>query len=184
MRIIYAKNYNEVRDLCHNVKESKPCPGLPVFYDEASAAMPVKAVLVPMPGSGGIASYTNDMAHELAMSINRQSCGKTAVVLNCLVGSVRDSVCRRKEAGEPFDDIEFGFRFVNEEAKVRLEKFIRAGWDVILVDNVIDTGTTARAAMQNRSWTTAPSGRSSRRSRRTTDLCTSVDGQILRTPRR
>ena len=25
---------------------------------------------------------------------------------------------------------------------------IRAGWDVILVDNVIDTGTTARAAMQ------------------------------------
>lgn len=148
MRIIYAKNYNEVRDLCHNVKESKPCPALPVFYDEASAAMPVKAVLVPMPGSGGIASYTNEMAHELAMSINRQSCGKTAVVLNCLVGSVRDSVCRRKEAGEPFDDIEFGFRFFNEEAKVRLEKFIRAGWDVILVDNVIDTGTTARAAMQ------------------------------------
>lgn len=39
MRIIYAKNYNEVRDLCHNVKESKPCPALPVFYDEASAAM-------------------------------------------------------------------------------------------------------------------------------------------------
>lgn len=148
MRIVYAKPYNEVRDLCYNVKESKPCPALPVFYDEASASMPVKAVLIPMPGSGGIASYTNEMAHELAMSINRQSCGKTAVVLNCLVGSVRDSVCRRKEAGEPFDDIEFGFRFVNEEAKVRLEKFIRAGWDVILVDNVIDTGTTARAAMQ------------------------------------
>lgn len=148
MRIIFAKNYNDVRDLCHNVKESKPCPALPVFYDEASAAMPVKAVLVPMPGCGGIASYTNEMAHELAMSLNKQSCGKTAVVLNCLVGSVRDSVCRRKEAGEPFDDIQFGFRFVNDEAKERLEKFIRAGWDVILVDNVIDTGTTARAAMQ------------------------------------
>ena len=110
--------------------------------------MPVTAVLVPIPGSGGIASYTADMAYELAKNINAQFVGKTAVVLNCLVGSVRDSVCRRKKAGEPFDDIQFGFRFVNSDAKERLEKFIRAGWDVILVDNVIDTGTTARAAMQ------------------------------------
>ena len=148
MRIIFAKKYNEVRDLCHDVKETKPCPGLPVFYDEASAAMPVKAVLVPMPGSGGIASYTADMAYELAKNSNAQFVGKTAVVLNCLVGSIRDSVCRRKEAGEPFDDIQFGFRFGSSEARERLEKFIRAGWDVILVDNVIDTGTTARAAMQ------------------------------------
>ena len=148
MRIVYAKPYGEVRDLCHDIKDSKPCPALPVIYDEASAAMPVKAVLVPMPGSGGIASYTNDMAHEIAKNINAQFIGKTAVVLNCLVGSVRDSVCRRKQAGEPFDDIQFGFRFVNSEAKERLDKFIRAGWDVLLVDNVVDTGTTARAAMQ------------------------------------
>lgn len=148
MRIVYAKPYGEVRDLCHDIKDSKPCPGLPVIYDEASAAMPVKAVLVPMPGSGGIASYTNDMAHEITKNINAQFIGKTAVVLNCLIGSVRDSVCRRKQAGEPFDDIQFGFRFVNDEAKERLDRFIRSGWDVILVDNVIDTRTTARAAMQ------------------------------------
>lgn len=148
MRIVYAKPYGEVRDLCHDVKESKPCPGLPVLYDEASAAMPMKTVLIPMPGSGGVASYTADMAYKLAKNINAQFVGKTAVVLNCLVGSVRDSVCRRKEAGEPFDDIQFGFRFVNDESKERLKKFIRDGWDVILVDNVIDTGTTARAAMQ------------------------------------
>ena len=145
LNIVFAKKYTEVRDLCHEMKRGDVSVISP-FLDEIAEALPPKCVLVPMPQSSGRAEYTEKLAVTIAQHCNSLGTDKTAVVLDCLCGYVRDSVCGRKAKGEPFDDIDFGFVY-RGGADSRVKAFVEKGWEVILVDNVVDTGTTATAAI-------------------------------------
>lgn len=145
LNIIFFKKYTEVRDLCHEMKRGDISVINP-FLDEIANALPTKSLLVPMPQSSGKAEYTEKLAVSIAEHCNNLGTDKTAVVLDCLCGYVHDSVCGRKAKGEPFDDIDFGFVY-RDRADKRVKALVDMGWEVILVDNVIDTGTTASSAI-------------------------------------
>lgn len=145
LNIIFSKNYTEVRDLCHAMKRGDVSVINP-FLGEIAEALPTKSLLVPMPQSSGKAEYTEKLAVAIAEHSNNKGTDKTAVVLDCLCGYVHDSVCGRKAKGEPFDDIDFGFVY-RDRADKRVKALVELGWEVILVDNVVDTGTTASAAI-------------------------------------
>lgn len=145
LNIVFAKKYTEVRDLCYEMKRGDISVINP-FLDEIADALPTKSLLVPMPQSSGKAEYTEKIAIAIAEHCNNLGTDKTAVVLDCLCGYVHDSVCGRKAKGEPFDDIDFGFVY-RDRADRRVKALVELGWEVILVDNVVDTGTTASAAI-------------------------------------
>ena len=145
LNIVFAKKYTEVRDLCHEMKHGDVSVISP-FLDEIAEALPNKSLLIPMPQSSGKAEYTKKMALAIAEHCNNLGTDKTAVVLDGLCGYVHDSVCGRKAKGEPFDDIEFGFVY-RDRADKRVKALVELGWEIILVDNVVDTGTTASAAI-------------------------------------
>lgn len=145
LNIIFSKKYTEVRDLCHEMKRGDISVINP-FLDEIAEALPTKSLLVPMPQSSGKAEYTEKLSVAIAEHCNNLGTDKTAVVLDCLCGYVHDSVCGRKAKGEPFDDIYFGFVY-RDGKDSRVKAFVEKGWEVILVDNVVDTGTTASAAI-------------------------------------
>ena len=146
LNIIFSKPYNEVREQCHLLKTGET-KGIEDFLQEIENSLPVKTVLVPMPQSSGRAEYTLSLASRIALYVNALHNDKTVIVLNCLNGKIRDSVCGRKTIGLPFDDIEFGFAYM-DGMKARVAKFREEGWKIILVDNVVDTGTTARHALE------------------------------------
>ena len=145
LNIVFSKKYTEVRDLCQEMKRGDISVINP-FLDEIAEALPTKSLLVPMPQSSGKAEYTEKLAIAIAEHCNNLGTDKTAVVLDCLCGYVHDSVCGRKAKGEPFDDIDFGFVY-RDRADRRVKALVELGWEVILVDNVVDTGTTASAAI-------------------------------------
>lgn len=141
LKVIFSRPYNEVKIECMKMKQGD----VSVIDEHINAindSLPAKCVLIPMPQSSGRAEYTLSLATTIAQQVNELYNGKTVVVLDCLYGKVRDSVCGRKQKGEPFDDIDFGFGFKDRQEE-RLSSFFEDGWSLILVDNVVDTGTTA-----------------------------------------
>lgn len=147
MKVIFAKPYQDVRDICHQVKVSVSDESLTPWVADAAKALPNKCIIVPVPGCSGVAGNTTILARDLAQETNRLFPDKTAVVFDCLQGAVRDSICTRKEKGLPFDDVVFDLRFKDGDTEKRFRQFVDDGWRVILFDNVIDTGTTMRAAI-------------------------------------
>ena len=128
LNIIFSKPYNEVREQCHLLKTGET-KGIEDYLQEIENSLPVKAVLVPMPQSSGRAEYTLSLASRIALYVNALHNDKTVIVLNCLNGKIRDSVCGRKTIGLPFDDIEFGFAYM-DGMKARVAKFREEGWKI------------------------------------------------------
>lgn len=87
-------------------------------------------VLVPLPGHNGFADQTLD----LARAISRQSGARIA---NILKGRPRESNYLAKMNGHPLSEADMGFR-----ATAKLPSNLIP----ILIDGVVDTGTTAKAA--------------------------------------
>lgn len=147
LNIIFSKPYVEVRQLCIDLKLNNYNPKIVLqdFLQEISESVPPKSVLIPIPQSSGLAEYTENIALTIATYINSLGLDKTSVLFDCIKGDVRDSVCGRKERGAPFDDIHFRFH-VLEQLKERLKNYYKSGWKLILVDDIVDTGTTIRAA--------------------------------------
>lgn len=144
IHIIYSYPYLQSKAVCQDIKKGRQAgTGFDKILKEITEAMPAKSVLIPIPQHGGTAKYTDDLAVRIAKKTNFTYPEKTIVVLNTIRGKERDSVCERKRLGQPFDDIDFGFTVTEPE---RLQRFVDSGWDIIFVDNVIDTGTTIKAA--------------------------------------
>ena len=136
MEVYSSSDYLPVRALAHRVKD-----GDKEGIDKAAAIMAglvraipehEKAVLIPMPGRNGVALYTKTLADEIASQTGND-------VADILKGNPHQPLYNRKvEKGinslHPFDFTVTG--------KIPEGKF------PILVDNVLDTGTTAMSAFR------------------------------------
>lgn len=136
MEVYSSSDYLPVRALAHRVKD-----GDKEGIDKAAAIMAglvraipehEKAVLIPMPGRNGVALYTKTLADEIALQTGND-------VADILKGNPHQPLYARKvEKGinslHPFDFTVTG--------KIPEGKF------PILVDNVLDTGTTAMSAFR------------------------------------
>ena len=95
--------------------------------------LPENAVVVPIPGHHGFALQTL----YIARAINEQS-GGIIPVANVLKGNSRMSNYQAKKEGSLLPAEELGFRQVAPLPKGKVP---------YLLDNVVDTGTTAKAAI-------------------------------------
>lgn len=144
LTVLGARPYEEVRALCHAVKR-RIWP-----FDEAVAnavgqmagAIDRPAVLVPIPSHGGTATYTFALAGALCVEAAKK--GIECTVADILVCKPHPSLCeeKHKDEGRP-EDIAIEMFLKSSEP---IERIVR-GRQVFLVDNVVDTGKTACAAL-------------------------------------
>jgi len=100
--------------------------------EEMAAFIPTNCVLIPMPSHTGAATYTLELARMLSRTTSAQ-------VLDILKGSKRETLYTLKKQGRHILPKKLGF-YVTEPAPTDKR--------VIILDNVVATGTTAAAAVQ------------------------------------
>lgn len=118
--------------LCHKLKENDP-QAIAYCARQLVKMLPENAVVIPIPGHHGFALQ---MLY-LAKAINEQS-GGIIPVANVLKGNSRMSNYQAKKEGSLLPAEELGFRQVAPLPKGKVP---------YLLDNVVDTGTTAKAAI-------------------------------------
>lgn len=107
-----------------------------------------KTVLVPVPGRKGYADYTFELAQQIEREVLEKDAHKDVRVFNSLICDEHESLCEVKRAGGDADDVPLNIRFRGLEEENRFnDVYFREGYRVLLVDNIVDTGKTARACM-------------------------------------
>ena len=144
IRIIGARNYDEVRDDCHAVKTA--APGDEVFARSArgiAEAIDRNCVLVPIPSHTGRATDTLTLAKAIRDALAEK--GLRAPVIDGLECDPHESLCelKHRDGGDP-DKTEIRTRV----RELSLYEYLMDNTPVYLVDNVVDTGKTARAALR------------------------------------
>lgn len=94
--------------------------------------IPTNAVLIPMPSHTGRATYTLELCKRIARET-------AAEVRDILRGSERETLYTLKKQGRHFSPAKLGFYATEPAPK---------GKHVIIIDNVVATGTTAAAAVR------------------------------------
>ena len=145
--ILFARPYEAVREDCHKIKEGDIVT-LEKWADEIAPALPDKAILVPVPGHNGVATYTKTLGQKIIEASSWAFLPKDVRMIDCLLSPVRPSLCQMKKENLPFEDVDLGIRYNNRLVKPHLEAYISKGYEIILLDNVIDTGKTARACLK------------------------------------
>ena len=143
LTVIGALPYGDVRAECHFARS-----GI-VFLDDAiriAQALPQRSVLVPVPGHDGSVTATVRLARAVAKEA--LAIGKQAFLRPLLTGASRQSLYEVKKAGGDPYSVTLGFRLRHPVYDRReLDTFRRyLGCEVVLVDNVVDTGRTASEA--------------------------------------
>ena len=126
-------DYSLQRELCHRVKTSS----LPSLREAASKLaegldFPADGLLIPVPSHLGFATDTLLLCNELSRLTGLLVCD----VLSC---SGHESLYLLKKAGSPLPDC--------QSLDFRLKSELPSGLRPLLVDNVISTGTTMKAAL-------------------------------------
>lgn len=117
-----------VRDLHHAVKAGDE-DAIRTMAEQMAPHLPEDAVIVPMPGRSGAGGIGERLAQHLSTMTGRP-------VVHALAGKDRPSLYEHKKAGGDPAAVDLGFHATGH---------VGNGTPVI-VDNVIGTGTTARAA--------------------------------------
>ena len=94
--------------------------------------IPKNSIIVPMPSRVGYATYTKELAEQIARYTDSE-------VMDVLKGTERPSMYEMKLAGVKLSNIDLGFRVEGELPK---------GKNIVIVDNVIDRGMTAYEAVK------------------------------------
>ena len=125
-----AKYYQgDVREIARQLKKENPY-ALKLAAESMARAVPDGAVLVPVPSHDGRAKDTLALANEIAAITG-------SPVVDALRGGMRPAVYEQKREGYLPSASELGFRAFAP---------LPAGREVIFIDNVVGTGTTAVAA--------------------------------------
>lgn len=127
---ISSKRYTAVRELAHKVKEGDP-KAIKKAATMMARYLPPSGVLVPVPSHSGEATVTKTLAQELSRI-------SSFPVYDVLRGTPREKNYDAKNSGHPVTAEDMGLYQTAALPK---------GLQPILVDNVIDTGTTAKAAV-------------------------------------
>ena len=143
IRLLFAEPYETVREDCHLVKEPN-LETITKWAEKMVAALPQKTVLVPVPGHTGIATDTKILAEHIVAEASWAVLPKDIIILDCLTSKPRRSLCEMKKEGYPVKGLNLGIHLVYKSARPILKTYLNDGYKLILIDNVIDTGTTIR----------------------------------------
>lgn len=140
-----ALPYGNVRKDCHAVKGSSERA---IARQGARLAGLVgdDTLIIPIPGHTGIPTYTLKLARAVSKQAARS--GKRVLVFDVLRCRRHQPLYDAKKAGMDLECIPLEFRFTRSDILGSLRAFRRFGYGVYLLDNVVDTGRTVRAAME------------------------------------
>ncbi|MBQ8082602.1 MAG: hypothetical protein IJ241_00310 [Clostridia bacterium] len=141
MRIIGAQPYETIRELCHAIKDGNE-EAIHEAAEYLARQVPENALLVPVPGRWGLATNTLLLSRETAILAQ-----KKVTYANILKGNIRNSLYELKKAGQDISTIRLGIRRIPNSETI-LSQAQEDGRPIILVDNVVDTGTTAKACLK------------------------------------
>ncbi len=118
------------REMAHGLKRGDDS-AIDTASKQMAKMVPPNSILVPVPSHTGNADSTLKLANAIAKITGSD-------VVNALKGKSRRSLYEMKKNGEKIDSDYLGFY---------LDRPIESGKNIIFVDNVIATGTTANAAL-------------------------------------
>lgn len=118
------------REISHGLKTGDD-NAIEVASRQMAKLVPENSILVPVPSHTGNADCTLKLANAIAKITGSE-------VVDALKGRSRRSLYEMKKNGEKIDSGYLGFH---------LDKPIKPGKNVVFIDNVIATGTTANAAL-------------------------------------
>lgn len=143
--VIGALNYESVRDDCHALKRCDR-DALARHAARLAEALPIRSLLIPVPSHTGTATYTRALAWAVLRAARKA--GKNCFLRDVAVCDPRESLCALKQAGVLTTQAKVSFRLRSKAFDQReLDRFEALGYVRVLVDNVVDTGTTAGAMM-------------------------------------
>lgn len=117
--------------IAHGIKEGD-IGAIKYAAQKMADLIPPNSVLIPMPSHKGYATDTLLLAKEI------QKITKTPIA-DILKGKSRMSLYSAKKMGVPIDSTYLGFKKVGD---------IPSGYNPVLIDNVVDTGLTAKSALE------------------------------------
>lgn len=129
---IRCAEYEDVREKAHSLKNGDRIVIRQIAEEMSDVPLPGNSVLVPVPSHHGYATYTKDLAELIAKAKGLEVC-------NVLLGKSRQASYELKKQGMTVSSEDLGFRCVSEIPNDKIPVFI---------DNVIGTGTTAKAAVE------------------------------------
>lgn len=146
LNVTAAARYENVRALCHTLREEGP--GNESAVESAAQLLypllPETVWLIPVPSHDG----TSGVALRLALRLWAKAFAgkkKSVGILTGLTGKARESLYERKKANKDISHYDLGLKTdYHLQEMVRIEK--EQGVPVMLLDTVVDTGTTATAA--------------------------------------
>ncbi len=143
LNIIGALPYEQVREDCHAIKDSQK--NMEIILRHAgrlARALPGKSLLLPVPSHTGVVNET----YLLAREIRREAIatGKRCEIYCPVRCNARESFCELKHQGVDITGMDTGFFIMDKEhfEEVR-NRYVKDGFELIIVDNIVDTGTTA-----------------------------------------
>ena len=130
-------SYNNVRLLAHDVK-SGDSDAIEMAAILMSKKVPANSILIPIPNHGGRADYTLKMAARIAQLSKSE-------VLDIITAIPRKNTLytAKKQNKWIADEITLGFRVVRDN---HVAQKIQRARNVILIDNVVDSGMTYQQA--------------------------------------
>ena len=149
INIIGARPYEKVRELCHRIKEGDRLAAK-TAAQYLYRHLPPRCVLIPVPGHTGKPTTIIPLVEELsaiyqrkAMSSRRRIRRHVAVLPNALECHPHEPLYDLKKKGQDISGIDLSARYSGELYAMAVDEYRKAGYSVVIVDNVIDTGKTA-----------------------------------------
>ena len=144
LNVTAAARYENVRALCHALREKNNIGAIESAAELLYPMLPHTVWLIPVPSHNGTAGVTMDLAVRLwgkALAGKK----KSVSILTGLTGKARESLYEMKKTNRDISRYELGM-----EADYHLRQMVgiagEQGVPVMLLDTVVDTGTTATAA--------------------------------------
>ena len=151
IKIIGARPYEEVRDLCHKIKQMDPYIMVHTIAQQLYPTLPDKCILIPVPSHDGKATYTLKLAKTIvlqdALNDTAEKIVKTMDILDILRSAPHKSLCEMKHENGDINKINIDVFQPTFIEKQMLLAYVEQGYTPVLVDNVVDTGKTAKACL-------------------------------------
>lgn len=144
LNVIGAIPYKFCKEFCHLIKNGN-LPAIQTAGRILGKQLPDKSVIIPVPGCKGKAEYTLDMAKHICRT-GATLHNKRSFILKALKCQPHPSLCEQKKSGGAIDAIDIKMSIIPDQLPI-LKDLAEKGFAFVLVDNVVDTGKTARACI-------------------------------------
>lgn len=146
IKILFSYPYEHQKELCHLLKAGDK-QAIRRAASLLNCYIPDHCVLIPVPGHNGDAGYTLEMVNSIHDSLDELGplAPTRVLVCDCLKRTPGESLCEKKRRGETVHLSDVSIHYKSKRMEKLMQAYLADGYEPVLVDNVVDTGTTVMA---------------------------------------